>query len=73
MWEWARERLDRGKYVNVMLRCEGCGRCYAIDRRVFMLHSICPECREIMFLKDACTYPDVLEELTYAGRYGYVK
>jgi len=68
MWEWAKDRLKKKTYVNVMMRCEVCGRCYVIGRHLKSEMWVCPECGNVMVVKDISTYPVAVDELVYAGR-----
>lgn len=43
-------------------------RCYVIGRHLKSEMWVCPECGNVMVVKDISTYPVVVDELVYAGR-----
>lgn len=64
------ERLLKKKNVlNVMMECPVCGRKYCVSKHTFMTKGICPICGDLMFLTGICTYPEELQEVTFAGRW----
>lgn len=62
------ERLLKKKTVlNVMMECPTCVRRYCVSKHTYMTKGICPSCGDVMFLIGICTYPEELQEVTYAG------
>lgn len=63
------ERLLKKKTVlNVMMECPTCRRKYGVSKHTYLTKGICPSCGDIMILTGACSYPEELREVPFAGR-----
>lgn len=68
MWRRIERLLKKKTVLNVMMECPTCGRRYCVSKHTYMTKGICPSCGDGMILIDACTYPEELQEVTFAGR-----
>jgi len=60
--------LKKKTVLNVMMECPTCRRRYCVSKHTYLTKRMCPSCGDVMILIGACTYPEELQEVTFAGR-----
>jgi hypothetical protein len=50
------------------MECSTCGRRYCVSKHTYLTKGICPSCGDVMILTGVCTYPEELQEVSFAGR-----